>query len=130
MKYPKGTPFGLGQLSASRGKRKRNEANETSSMTGLAEILQQLDAANRRIAQQDDEYARQFAQQAEDNARREAAHRDDQDKLSEMVKLLNYLKNSDPRIAAHMADTSSTEPEPGAQSLAPPAAGNTPQLPP
>ncbi|VVA93962.1 unnamed protein product [Arabis nemorensis] len=70
------------------------------------------------IARRDEEIRRDQAQRDEeirrDQARRDEEHRRDQERIAEMERLITFLKNSDPRLAAFMSEqpdnTPTTEP--------------------
>ncbi|VVB01717.1 unnamed protein product [Arabis nemorensis] len=98
---PKGIIFGLGELPLMVVSGKRKESFASSTVPELSHFQDQLHEAQRKID----------AQEAE-NSRRDEEHRKAHEKISEMSKLLRYLKNSDPLIAEYMGKQDEQENSP------------------
>ncbi|XP_023633328.1 uncharacterized protein LOC111828958 [Capsella rubella] len=92
----KGNHFGLGSLVQTLNKRKRKE-NYASSSTSTIVDLQEL---RRKIFKHD-----------ADNARRDEEHRQYQSEISSLKKLLVFMKQNDPSLAAFL-ECPTTDPDP------------------
>ncbi|VVA98949.1 unnamed protein product [Arabis nemorensis] len=100
----------MGQMSEMVSKGKRKESYASSSTTALLEIQEKLKSACRKIAEQD-----------ADNARRDEEHRQSQSRISEMEKLIAFMKNIYPRLAAFMSQSLVLDSSPGITPITVPA---------
>ncbi|KFK21934.1 hypothetical protein AALP_AAs56901U000200 [Arabis alpina] len=120
----KGKPFGLGGLSQTfnKGKRKVQYATSSSAAVDLEELQEEMKSARQKIAEHDEEIRRRDEENKkrdeenkkrneenqkrdEENRRRDAELlelRQSLSRVSEMEKLLSFLKKDDPRIAAYL----------------------------
>ncbi|KAG7536910.1 hypothetical protein ISN44_As13g008330 [Arabidopsis suecica] len=93
-----GNPYGLGSLveTLHKGKRKESYASSSSTVT-VVELQEQL---RRKISDQDAE-----------NARRDEEHRKSQARIASLEKLILFMKDKDPDLAAFMSTSPLLEPE-------------------
>ncbi|KAG7556996.1 Transposon En/Spm-like [Arabidopsis suecica] len=93
-----GNPYGLGSLveTLHKGKRKESYASSSSTVT-VVELQEQL---RRKISNQDAE-----------NARRDEEHRKSQARIASLEKLILFMKDKDPDLAAFMSTSPLLEPE-------------------
>ncbi|KFK24533.1 hypothetical protein AALP_AAs45023U000100 [Arabis alpina] len=113
----KGNPFGIGGLSQTfnKGKRKVQYATSSSAAVNLEELQEEMKSARQKIDEHDEEIRRRDEENKkrdeenqkrdEENRRRDAELlelRQSQSRVSEMEKLLSFLKKDDPRIAAYL----------------------------
>ncbi|KAG7536940.1 putative transposase Ptta/En/Spm plant [Arabidopsis suecica] len=93
-----GNPYGLGSLveTLHKGKRKESYASSSSTVT-VVELQEQL---RRKISNQDAE-----------NARRDEEHRKSQARIASLEKLILFMKEKDPDLAAFMSTSPLLEPE-------------------
>ncbi|XP_002868767.2 uncharacterized protein LOC9304839 [Arabidopsis lyrata subsp. lyrata] len=93
-----GNPYGLGSLveTLHKGKRKESYASYSSTVT-VVELQEQL---RRKISDQDAE-----------NARRDEEHRKSQARIASLEKLILFMKDKDPDLAAFMSTSPLLEPE-------------------
>ncbi|XP_020877113.1 uncharacterized protein LOC110227367 [Arabidopsis lyrata subsp. lyrata] len=106
-KDDKGTPYGLGSLVETLNKGKRKESYASSSTATIVELQDQL---RRKISEHEAE-----------NAKRDEEHRQSQSRLE---KLLVFMKDKDPELAAFLS-SASTQPQPPIQATTT-AAGTLP----
>ncbi|KAG7543242.1 Reverse transcriptase RNA-dependent DNA polymerase [Arabidopsis thaliana x Arabidopsis arenosa] len=92
-----GNPYGLGSLveTLHKGKRKESYASSSSTVT-VVELQEQL---RRKISDQDAE-----------NARRDAEHRTSQARIASLEKLILFMKDKDPDLAAFMSSSPLQQP--------------------
>ncbi|KAG7594138.1 putative transposase Ptta/En/Spm plant [Arabidopsis thaliana x Arabidopsis arenosa] len=92
-----GNPYGLGSLveTLHKGKRKESYASSSSTVT-VVELQEQL---RRKISDQDAE-----------NARRDAEHRTSQARITSLEKLILFMKDKDPDLAAFMSSSPLQQP--------------------
>ncbi|XP_020877109.1 uncharacterized protein LOC110227362 [Arabidopsis lyrata subsp. lyrata] len=109
-KDDKGTPYGLGSLMETLNKGKRKESYASSSTATIVELQDQL---QRKISEHEAE-----------NARRDEEHRQSQSRISSLEKLLVFMKDKDPELAAFLS-SASTQPQPPIQATTT-AAGTLP----
>ncbi|KAG7559313.1 putative transposase Ptta/En/Spm plant [Arabidopsis thaliana x Arabidopsis arenosa] len=109
-KDDKGTPYGLGSLVETLNKGKRKESYASSSTATIVELQDQL---RRKISEHEAE-----------NARRDEEHRQSQSRISSLEKLLVFMKDKDPELAAFLS-SASTQPQPPIQATTT-AAGTLP----
>ncbi|KAG7536946.1 putative transposase Ptta/En/Spm plant [Arabidopsis suecica] len=95
-KDDKGTPYGLGSLVETLNKGKRKESYASSSTSTIVDLQEQL---RRKISEHDAE-----------NARRDEEHRQSQSRISSLEKLVLFMKDKDPELAAFLS-SASTAPE-------------------
>ncbi|KFK31522.1 hypothetical protein AALP_AA6G123600 [Arabis alpina] len=113
----KGNPFGIGGLSQTfnKGNRKVQYATSSSAAVDLEELQEEMKSARQKIAEHDEEIRRRDEENKkrdeenqkrdEENRRRDAELlelRQSHSRVSEMEKLLSFLKKDDPRIAAYL----------------------------
>lgn len=100
-----------------KGKKKITYAS--SSTSGFDEIQQELTAAREKIAAQEEENKRRDLA----NERRDAELKHSQTRIAELEKLLTFMKNNDPRVAAYMTNSSAINAEtpPDLATTSPPA---------
>ncbi|VVA99701.1 unnamed protein product [Arabis nemorensis] len=101
----KGNPFGIGGLSQKLNKGKRKISYEdTTPPPELAEMQEDLKSARLKLAEHDEENKRRDEEIKE--------LRESHARVSELEKLLSFLKKDNPQIAAYMDEDSSDEPPP------------------
>ncbi|VVB10842.1 unnamed protein product [Arabis nemorensis] len=91
----KGNPFGIGGLSQKFNKGKKKISYETSHVPELAEMQEELKSARRKLAEHDEENKRRDEELKELRQRHA--------RVSELEKLLSFLKKDNPRITAYMS---------------------------
>ncbi|KFK31778.1 hypothetical protein AALP_AA6G157300 [Arabis alpina] len=119
----KGNPFGIGGLSQNfnKGKRKEQYATSSSAAVDLEELQEEMKSARQKIAEHDEEIRRSDEENKkrdeenqkldEENRWRDAELlelRQSHSRVSEMEKLLSFLKKDDPRIAAYLDSANET----------------------
>ena len=97
----KGNHFGLGSLVETLNKRRRKESYASSSTSTVVQLQEQLQL--------------KISEQEEQNAKRDVEHCQSQSRIANLEKLVLFMKEKDPELAAYLS-TDSTEPEPGTHS--------------
>ncbi|XP_020871234.1 uncharacterized protein LOC110225683 [Arabidopsis lyrata subsp. lyrata] len=104
-KDDKGTPYGIGSLVETLNKGKRKESYASSSTSTTVELQEQL---RRKISEHDAE-----------NARRDEEHRQSQSRISSLEKLLEFMKEKDPELAAFLSSASTAPEQPNQATTTP-----------
>ncbi|KFK29128.1 hypothetical protein AALP_AA7G092600 [Arabis alpina] len=112
----KGNPFGIGSLSQkfNEGKKKEPYATSSSAAVYLEELHEEMKSACLKIVEHDEEIRRRDEENKkrdEENRRRDAKLlelRQSHARVSEMEKLLSFLKKDDSRIVAYLDSANET----------------------